>query len=201
MAHRQIARKECRNEGLRPKQLLLRLLHRFRYFTPAATCQSGYGAVCKTAYPGSIPGVASSPLEIIGTFATGCAVMQPVLRLLLQPALQPDESNVFGWPLRPFLRPPPVRSSTKAPARSNKRSLGLKVREDINRGQEIGQPRLLCFLQIVTCHSPPFLRPTASCVNGTKSRPCVCDRAPSWTIWHGGSWGNSHHLALATGCA
>ncbi len=24
-----------------------------------ATCQSGYGAVCKTAYPGSIPGVAS----------------------------------------------------------------------------------------------------------------------------------------------
>jgi hypothetical protein len=24
-----------------------------------ATCQSGYGAVCKTVYPGSIPGVAS----------------------------------------------------------------------------------------------------------------------------------------------
>src|SRR6266852_883429 len=27
--------------------------------SPAATCQSGYGAVCKTVYPGSIPGVAS----------------------------------------------------------------------------------------------------------------------------------------------
>ncbi len=40
--------------------LLLRLLHRFRYRAPAATCQSGYGAVCKTVYPGSIPGVASS---------------------------------------------------------------------------------------------------------------------------------------------
>jgi hypothetical protein len=25
-----------------------------------ATCQSGYGAVCKTVYPGSIPGVASN---------------------------------------------------------------------------------------------------------------------------------------------
>jgi hypothetical protein len=41
------------------KQLLLKTLHRFTYFLAAATCQSGYGAVCKTVYPGSIPGVAS----------------------------------------------------------------------------------------------------------------------------------------------
>jgi hypothetical protein len=41
-------------------RLLLKLMHRFRYFLSAATCQSGYGAVCKTVYPGSIPGVASN---------------------------------------------------------------------------------------------------------------------------------------------
>jgi hypothetical protein len=44
------------------KRLLLNALHRFIYFTPTATCQSGYGAVCKTVYPGSIPGVASKYL-------------------------------------------------------------------------------------------------------------------------------------------
>jgi hypothetical protein len=43
-------------------RLLLNALHRFRYSPLAATCQSGYGAVCKTVYPGSIPGVASSIL-------------------------------------------------------------------------------------------------------------------------------------------
>jgi hypothetical protein len=41
-------------------RLLLKALHWFIYLPPAATCQSGYGAVCKTVYPGSIPGVASS---------------------------------------------------------------------------------------------------------------------------------------------
>jgi hypothetical protein len=41
-------------------RLLPRLLRRFRCLVPAATCQSGYGAVCKTVYPGSIPGVAST---------------------------------------------------------------------------------------------------------------------------------------------
>jgi hypothetical protein len=45
------------------KQLLLKTLHRFTYFLPAATCQSGYGAVCKTVYPGSIPGVASKKIK------------------------------------------------------------------------------------------------------------------------------------------
>jgi hypothetical protein len=44
-------------------RLLRNVLGRFRYFVPAATCQSGYGAVCKTAYPGSIPGVASKSLK------------------------------------------------------------------------------------------------------------------------------------------
>ena len=37
-----------------------------------ATCQSGYGAVCKTVYPGSIPGVASivdRPLVLVAAFA------------------------------------------------------------------------------------------------------------------------------------
>jgi hypothetical protein len=40
----------CRREtkrSIRSQRLLLRLLHRFRYRIPAATCQSGYGAVCK----------------------------------------------------------------------------------------------------------------------------------------------------------
>ena len=40
--------------------LLLKLMRQFRYLLSAATCQSGYGAVCKTVYPGSIPGVAST---------------------------------------------------------------------------------------------------------------------------------------------
>ncbi len=43
----------------RVNRLLLKLLRRFRYLLSTATCQSGYGAVCKTVYPGSIPGVAS----------------------------------------------------------------------------------------------------------------------------------------------
>ena len=46
-----------------PAALLLKTLHRFTYFLPAATCQSGYGAVCKTVYPGSIPGVASKDIN------------------------------------------------------------------------------------------------------------------------------------------
>jgi hypothetical protein len=44
-------------------RLLLKALHRFTYFGLAATCQSGYGAVCKTVYPGSIPGVASNKIK------------------------------------------------------------------------------------------------------------------------------------------
>jgi hypothetical protein len=44
-------------------RLLRNFLDRFRYFVPAATCQSGYGAVCKTVYPGSIPGVASNKIN------------------------------------------------------------------------------------------------------------------------------------------
>jgi hypothetical protein len=56
-------------------RLLPRLSHRFRCSVPAATCQSGYGAVCKTVYPGSIPGVASSKFNdlsaIIGARACG----------------------------------------------------------------------------------------------------------------------------------
>jgi hypothetical protein len=40
--------------------LLLKSLPQFRYRRLTATCQSGYGAVCKTVYPGSIPGVAST---------------------------------------------------------------------------------------------------------------------------------------------
>jgi hypothetical protein len=56
-----------RGQGVRRRvtritRLLLNALHRFTYFSSSATCQSGYGAVCKTVYPGSIPGVASNPL-------------------------------------------------------------------------------------------------------------------------------------------
>jgi hypothetical protein len=48
-----------RNDAGAMSRLLLKLMGRFRYLHSAATCQSGYGAVCKTVYPGSIPGVAS----------------------------------------------------------------------------------------------------------------------------------------------
>ena len=34
-----------------------------------ATCQSGYGAVCKTVYPGSIPGVASIEIKDLASLA------------------------------------------------------------------------------------------------------------------------------------
>jgi hypothetical protein len=37
-----------------------------------ATCQSGYGAVCKTVYPGSIPGVASISFPIAPVFTSLC---------------------------------------------------------------------------------------------------------------------------------
>ena len=47
-------------QGATMSSLLLKLMHQFRYLLSAATCQSGYGAVCKTVYPGSIPGVAST---------------------------------------------------------------------------------------------------------------------------------------------
>jgi hypothetical protein len=50
--------------GAMSRLLLLKLLHRFTYLLSAATCQSGYGAVCKTVYPGSIPGVASMPSRL-----------------------------------------------------------------------------------------------------------------------------------------
>ena len=49
------------DDGATLKQLLLKALHRFTHSRLVATCQSGYGAVCKTVYPGSIPGVASNP--------------------------------------------------------------------------------------------------------------------------------------------
>ena len=58
---------DSRNEGGEDeatlKQLLLKALHRFTHSPPVATCQSGYGAVCKTVYPGSIPGVASNKIN------------------------------------------------------------------------------------------------------------------------------------------
>ena len=41
-------------------QPLLNPLRAFRYLRRAATWRSGYAAVCKTVYPGSIPGVASN---------------------------------------------------------------------------------------------------------------------------------------------
>ena len=50
-----------RMRGATTTWLLPKALHWFTYCVSAATCQSGYGAVCKTVYPGSIPGVASNP--------------------------------------------------------------------------------------------------------------------------------------------
>jgi hypothetical protein len=41
-------------------QPLLNSLRAFRYLGRMATWRSGYAAVCKTVYPGSIPGVAST---------------------------------------------------------------------------------------------------------------------------------------------
>jgi hypothetical protein len=47
-------------------RLLLKLMHRFRYFLSAATCQSGYGAVCKT---NEIPLVFNEHSEISPKFS------------------------------------------------------------------------------------------------------------------------------------
>ncbi len=47
-------------------RLLPNVMNEFTDSLHAATCQSGYGAVCKTVYPGSIPGVASNPLIFKG---------------------------------------------------------------------------------------------------------------------------------------
>jgi hypothetical protein len=44
-------------------QGLLKVFAPFRDFGQRATWRSGYAAVCKTVYPGSIPGVASTPSE------------------------------------------------------------------------------------------------------------------------------------------
>jgi hypothetical protein len=41
-------------------QLLPNRLARFSYLLSGATWRSGYATVCKTVYPGSIPGVASN---------------------------------------------------------------------------------------------------------------------------------------------
>jgi hypothetical protein len=49
--------------GATTTRLLPKALHWFTYCPSAATCQSGYGAVCKTVYPGSIPGVASNKIN------------------------------------------------------------------------------------------------------------------------------------------
>ena len=49
-----------RMTGAAMMRLLLKRLPRFTYCRIMATCQSGYGAVCKTVYPASIPGVAST---------------------------------------------------------------------------------------------------------------------------------------------
>jgi hypothetical protein len=44
-------------------QGLLKVFAPFRHFGQRATWRSGYAAVCKTVYPGSIPGVASTSSE------------------------------------------------------------------------------------------------------------------------------------------
>jgi hypothetical protein len=44
-------------------QLVLNRLARFSYLPNGATWRSGYATVCKTVYPGSIPGVASSKIR------------------------------------------------------------------------------------------------------------------------------------------
>jgi hypothetical protein len=47
---------------MRTKRGLPKVFNQFRYFSRTATWRSGYAAVCKTVYPGSIPGVASRAL-------------------------------------------------------------------------------------------------------------------------------------------
>jgi hypothetical protein len=44
-------------------QVLLNRLSGFRYQRNGATWRSGYATVCKTVYPGSIPGVASKSIQ------------------------------------------------------------------------------------------------------------------------------------------
>jgi hypothetical protein len=60
-------RAAIQNEGAMMTRLLLKALHWFTYSRRAATCQSGYGAVCKTVYPGSIPGVASNKINSLNS--------------------------------------------------------------------------------------------------------------------------------------
>ena len=110
MAHRagdwgtsSIAFAECWNgaptqsqSGVINNGLLRNILDRFRYFAPVATCQSGYGAVCKTVYPGSIPGVASrfscnGPIckltwaSRVGSFVRGDRRSPPLIHSIEEP--------------------------------------------------------------------------------------------------------------------
>jgi hypothetical protein len=55
-------RKSFRMGTMRTKVGLRKMFKQFRDFVRTATWRSGYAAVCKTVYPGSIPGVASKPL-------------------------------------------------------------------------------------------------------------------------------------------
>ena len=45
------------------RELLLKPLGRFTCLRIKATWRSGYATVCKTVYPGSIPGVASNKIN------------------------------------------------------------------------------------------------------------------------------------------
>ena len=55
-------RKSFRMGTMRTKAGLPKTFKQFRNFVRTATWRSGYAAVCKTVYPGSIPGVASKAL-------------------------------------------------------------------------------------------------------------------------------------------
>jgi hypothetical protein len=59
------------------KQGLLKVFAPFRDFGQRATWRSGYAAVCKTVYPGSIPGVAStaSKRNTCRTFTSATALI------------------------------------------------------------------------------------------------------------------------------
>lgn len=111
-------------------RLLLNVLDRFRYFVSAATCQSGYGAVCKTVYPGSIPGVASNKINDLRGDHKGAEDLRQrfvserrLLRLgLLNGFCATEIAGIVAFTLadtekfRPTAGQPPQRRSARNPA-------------------------------------------------------------------------------------
>jgi hypothetical protein len=91
---------------------LLKYLPAFMYLDPEATWRSGYAAVCKTVYPGSIPGVASNnKIKHLDQF------------LVLRFGFEFRSGNLLGTlPARATRWPPHARPTTSS-ARTHRRGV------------------------------------------------------------------------------